>query len=516
MKPRTVHDSGKNLAHVELGLPVLGDDPVKFLGIVIGLLMHRRFDDGFWHTLPLTDNLARQCKGVLFCGGAIISRPRDRGVHHRAAKLLHADLFAGGRLDQWRTAQEDRPGALDDDVVIAQRRHIGAARGAMPANDGNLRDIGLAQLDLVAKHPPAQIAVGKHAVLQRQEAPGAIADMDDRQTVFQCDIQKPHDLFNGMGIPRPALDARIVGVDGHLAALHDADAGHHGGTGHGAIIFAAGGQRREFKERRARIEQQLQPLAHAQFVLACQAVDVPLGPLETRRMLAGVKLLQPFGHGGEIGLVVGGIGVDMAFDPAHCQSSCGVSWARTAFRPKLSPAVKGISATTPSRGAVRVVSSFMLSMTRSGWPSVTVSPGLTATETTTPGIGANSRSPPAAPSLPASRSSGSTLPTSKVRPFKCMKVDSDPTASRNSCARPPVRSTCAPGAPVGSSWQGTAPSGMFRTKRLPSWVSQHSASWPAIMNILRISFSTRPSCGAFRVSASRRSPDVDQTGPPPP
>ena len=163
-------------------------------------------------------------------------------MHDRAAKLLNTDLFAGSRLDQRGTAKENRPCAFDDDVVVAQRRHIGAASRAVTADHGNLRDIGLAQLDLVAEHPPAQIPVGKHPVLQRQETARAVADMDDRQTVFQRDIQKTHDLFHGMRIPGTALDAGIIGMNGDLAALHDADPRNHACAGHHPIIFTTGRQ----------------------------------------------------------------------------------------------------------------------------------------------------------------------------------------------------------------------------------------------------------------------------------
>ena len=179
---------------------------------------------------------------MLFGRGAIIARARDRGVHDRAAKLLNTDLFAGSRLDQRGTAKENRACAFDDDVVVAQRRHIGAASRTVSANHGNLRDIGLAQLDLVAEHPPAQIPVGKHPVLQRQETARAVADMDDRQTVFQRDIQKTHDLFHGMRIPGTALDAGIIGMNGDLAALHDADPRNHACAGHHPVIFTTGRQ----------------------------------------------------------------------------------------------------------------------------------------------------------------------------------------------------------------------------------------------------------------------------------
>ena len=126
----------------------------------------------------------------------------------------------------------------------------------MPADHSNLRDIGLTQLDLVAKHPPAQIAVGKDAMLQRQETAGAVADMDDRQPVLQRDIQKAHDLFHGMRIPGTALDAGVIGMNSDLAALHDANARNHGGTRHCSVIFATGCEGGEFQKRCAGVQQQ--------------------------------------------------------------------------------------------------------------------------------------------------------------------------------------------------------------------------------------------------------------------
>ncbi len=63
----------------------------------------------------------------------------------------------------------------------------------------------------------------------------------------------------------------------------------------------------------------------------------------------------------------------------------------------VSPAVTATVAMVPARGAASVWNSFMDSMTTSGWPASTTSPGATFTSATMPGMGARSVSPPAPP-----------------------------------------------------------------------------------------------------------------------
>ncbi len=60
VEARPVYDPGQNLAHVELGFPVLGNDPVKLLRVVVRFFIGRSFDDRFRCAFPLADNLARQ------------------------------------------------------------------------------------------------------------------------------------------------------------------------------------------------------------------------------------------------------------------------------------------------------------------------------------------------------------------------------------------------------------------------------------------------------------------------
>ena len=65
---------------------------------------------------------------------------------------------------------------------------------------------------------PAQIAVGEQLRLQRQEAAGAVAEVDHRQPVLDGDVERPHDLLDRQRIPGAAFHAGIVGADDDLAA----------------------------------------------------------------------------------------------------------------------------------------------------------------------------------------------------------------------------------------------------------------------------------------------------------
>ena len=76
---------------------------------------------------------------VLVVGGEMIGDAGDAGVHVAAAELLGGDLLAGRRLHQRRAAEEDRAGAAHDDVLVAHRRHVGAARRARAHDHGDLR-----------------------------------------------------------------------------------------------------------------------------------------------------------------------------------------------------------------------------------------------------------------------------------------------------------------------------------------------------------------------------------------
>ena len=73
--------------------------------------------------------------------GEVIGHAGHAGVHVGAAQRFGIDHFAGGGLHQRRSAQEDGALVLDDDALVAHRRHVGAAGGATAHDHGDLRNV---------------------------------------------------------------------------------------------------------------------------------------------------------------------------------------------------------------------------------------------------------------------------------------------------------------------------------------------------------------------------------------
>ena len=278
-----VDDARDHLAHVELHLDVARNDAVEFLRVVVRRLGVDALDRELFAAAELGDDLARDRDRLLFVGCRIVRRPRNLRVHVGAAELLDGHDLAGRGLHQRRSAEEDGAGAAHDHIVFAQRRNIGAARGAMADHQRDLRHAHLRQDRLVAEDAPGIIAVGEQFGLRRQEAARAVADVDHRQPVLDGDVQRADDLLDRQRIPGAAFDAGVVGADDDLAARDDADAADIAGARHVAVIVHVGGQRGQLEKRRAGIEQHFDAVAHEHLVLPREPVEVALRPLEPVR-----------------------------------------------------------------------------------------------------------------------------------------------------------------------------------------------------------------------------------------
>ena len=106
----------------------------------------------------------------------------------------------------------------------------------MAHNDSYLRNSHLRQDRLIAEDSSSIVAVGEEFGLKREKAARAVAEMDDRQTVLNRDIENTDNLLNRKGIPGPALHAGVIGVNDDFASGDDADANHLGGTGHFVVV----------------------------------------------------------------------------------------------------------------------------------------------------------------------------------------------------------------------------------------------------------------------------------------
>src|SRR3546814_7427779 len=156
-------------------------------------------------------------------------------------------------------------------------------------------------------------------------------------------------------------------------------------------------------------------LTYQQLVLLSQTLDVAFRTRVTDLVLLILERLRKRTIVRGVGLELGGRGVESGFDAFHACASCGASDNSSASRSNVCPLSKLTVAITPSRGAAIVVSIFMLSITNSVCPRVTVSPTVTETVTMLPGIGATMLSSAAPPACAASRSSRSEEHTSELQ-----------------------------------------------------------------------------------------------------
>ena len=194
----------------------------------------------------------------------MVRHARDPGVHIAAAQLLGRDHLARRRLHQGRAAEEDRALVPDDDRLVRHGRHIGAARGARAHDHGDLRDALGRHGRLIVEDAAEIVLVGEYLVLVRQIGAAAVDQVDAGQPVLPRHLLRPQMLLHRHRVVGAALDRGVVDHDHAFAARDAADAGDDPGRRHLVAVEPVRRELAELQERRARIEQPLQPLARQQ------------------------------------------------------------------------------------------------------------------------------------------------------------------------------------------------------------------------------------------------------------
>ena len=261
---RAVHDAADDLAHVVRPAQVGGHDVVQLvrgLGRLLrgGLLqprLRRRRQGG--------DDRAQDGQRVLVVVGQVVDDAGLAGVHVAAAQFLGRDHLTGGRLDQRRAAQEDRALLAHDDVLVAHRGHVGAARGARSHHRGQLGEAGLRHRGLVEEDPAEVLPVGEDLVLPGQERPARVDQVDAGQVVRGRDGLGPQVLLDRDRVVAAALDRGVVGHHHAVPALDPADAGDQAAGRDRVLVELPARQRGQLQERRPRIEQPVDPVADEQ------------------------------------------------------------------------------------------------------------------------------------------------------------------------------------------------------------------------------------------------------------
>ena len=197
-----------------------------------------------------------------------------------AAEVLGGHDLAGRGLHQRRAAEEDRALVADDHGLVAHRGHVRAARGARAEHRRDLRDAVGAHLGLVVEDAAEVLAVGEDLVLPRQERAAGVHQVDAGQPVLARDLLRPQMLLDRDRVVRAAFDGGVVGDDHALAPGHPADAGDHARAGTLVVVHAVGGQRRDFEQRAAGVQQPVDALPRQQLAAADMALAGLCGPAE--------------------------------------------------------------------------------------------------------------------------------------------------------------------------------------------------------------------------------------------
>ena len=225
--------------------------------------------------VEIGDDAARERQRVMVVLRQMIGDAGLARVQIAAAEILGAHHLAGRGLHQRRAAEKDGALVLDDDGLVRHRRHVGAAGGARAHHHGDLRDAQRRQRRLIVEDAAEMLAVGKHFGLVRQVGAAGIDQIDARQPVLARDLLRAQMLLHRHREIGAALDGGVVAHHHAFAALDAADAGDQAGAVNGVVIHAVGGERRQFEERRAGIDQVHHAVARQQLA----ARDVTLARL---------------------------------------------------------------------------------------------------------------------------------------------------------------------------------------------------------------------------------------------
>ena len=221
-------------------------------------------------------------------------------MHLGAAHLLQRDVLADHHLGHPRRAEVHRGVAVAHDHDVAERRDVGAARGARPEQDAHLRHCA-GQPDLVEEDAAGVAAAGEHLHLLGDPRAGGVHEVDHRHAMRERGLLDAQDLLDGLGTPRAGLDGRVVGHQRHGATGDRAESGDDA-VGAEPVRLPVGEQR--VLGERALVEQPVHALAYRQLALLRGLLLVPLRPARVRAV-EGVGDVLCVGHRSETVLLGG-------------------------------------------------------------------------------------------------------------------------------------------------------------------------------------------------------------------
>ncbi|MOA10072.1 hypothetical protein D3C78_1299440 [compost metagenome] len=172
------------------------------------------------------------------------------------------------------------------------------------------------------------LAVGEHLVLARQVGAAGVHQVDARQAVLLGDGLRADVLLHGQRVIGAAFYRGVVADDHAFHILDATDACDHASGGDVLAIHLMGGEGGKFEERRARVEQAVDALAHRQLA-ACGVLGDGSGAAAfVDEAEHRAEVVHLFEHGRGVGGELGRARVDLGVKDGHAGGSWDSCWYR--------------------------------------------------------------------------------------------------------------------------------------------------------------------------------------------
>ena len=164
------------------------------------------------------------------------------------------------------------------------------------------------------------LAIRKDIGLEGQERAAAVDEIDAGQPVLEGDLLRPEVLLDRHRVVGPALDGRVVGDDDDGRALDRPDPGDDPGARGVVVVEPGRRERAQLEERRAGIEEAVDPLADGELAALAMTGDravVAAGAASGDGGLTVAEVRDELGHRVVVGAGLRAPGIESAPQDRH-------------------------------------------------------------------------------------------------------------------------------------------------------------------------------------------------------
>ncbi len=256
-----IDEAGDHFADIEGFARIVGHDAVQFFRRIMWFDRSPDFKIDVFGAVERVDDTSCQRQRMAVIIGIMVRDAGGAGMDVGSAQFLCSHHFTGGGLYQGRSAEEDRTLVLDDDRLVAHRRHIGSPCRAASHDDGDLRNAFRRHGRLIVKDASEMIPIRKDLVLPGQVRSAGIDKIDAGQAVLPGNLLGAQMLLHRERIVGAALHSWIIGDDHAFAAAHPPDTSEDASGRYGFVIDPVCCELRQFQKWRARVEKRVDAIA---------------------------------------------------------------------------------------------------------------------------------------------------------------------------------------------------------------------------------------------------------------